>query len=247
MSGFRKLLPSPNCFPLFLLDFLVFHLFTWKSCLWDIFPPERLPRGCTLSNRRWRASGCLLLRIISLSGAGSCSFRTAERNPEAKWRGKAGGSARRKGRGPYTATQETRRPYGRRVLPQKRGERLAAAATTMVVLAAVVISAEQDEDDDEQNPGAIVATEQILQAHTGRPPFFGTHSIIRGGREVVTANRHPAAETGLQENLLFFSGDRPFPLALWRVRCYNVTKSEAVYAARLPVIPLSEPHGLAQR
>ena len=124
----------------------------------------------------------------------------------------SGGSARRKGRGTYTATQETRRPYGRRVLPQKRGEGLAAAATTMVVLAAVVITAEQDEDDDEQNPGAVVATKQILQAHTGRPPFFGTHSIIRGGREVVTANRHPAAETGFRKTCCFFRATAHFRL-----------------------------------
>ena len=210
MSGFRKLLPSPNCFPLFLLDFRVFHLFTWKSCLWDIFPPERLPRGCTLSNRRWRASGCLLLRILSLSAPGHAD---PGRQNAVRWQGgeEKWGPAERARDAP-AGTQETRRPYGRRVLPQKRGERLAAAATTMVVLAAVVISAEQDEDDDEQNPGAVIATEQILQAHTGRPPFFGTHSIIRGGREVVTTNRNPASKAGLQENLPFFRTTAHFRL-----------------------------------
>ena len=61
------------------------------------------------------------------------------------------------------------------------GERLAAAATAaagVLVVAAVVFTAEQDEDDDEENPLAIKATEQILQAHKGRPPFFRFHSII---------------------------------------------------------------------
>ena len=54
---------------------------------------------------------------------------------------------------------------------------VAATTTTATTGFAIIVIDQQQNDDDEQNPGAVVAAEQVTQAHVFHPltlPYYVT-------------------------------------------------------------------------
>ena len=47
-----------------------------------------------------------------------------------------------------------------------------ASAVSAAATAAVVVVDEEQNDDDEQDPGAVIPTEEVSQAHILSPPFL---------------------------------------------------------------------------
>ncbi len=54
-----------------------------------------------------------------------------------------------------------------------------AAAATVVATTAVLVVDEQENDDNEQNPGAVIAAEQVTQAHSVHPLTVSYYVAVR--------------------------------------------------------------------